>query len=97
VASWTRRIVMDTKFRVAVAAGATLLSVAAFTGIAGADESSPPEPASICGYSSAPDGVVVLGDQTTYNNAGEVVSYVAPPVGIPGELVRSICNPTLQP
>jgi len=52
-----------------------------------------PASASRCG--SAPDGVVVPGDFSTYNSAGEIVSYNATN-GVqphePGQVVKLVCG-----
>jgi hypothetical protein len=50
---------------------------------------------SFCSNSGKPDGVVVVGDLSTYNNAGELVSALAPLPGDPGTgwNVQSVCNP----
>jgi hypothetical protein len=49
--------------------------------------------ASLCG--GAPDGVVVPGDFSTYDSAGEIVSYLATN-GIqpdaPGQVVKVVCG-----
>jgi hypothetical protein len=45
-----------------------------------------------CG--GAPDGVVVLGDVSTYNSAGEVVSFIVTGGGhpaMPGQTVKLLC------
>jgi len=54
--------------------------------------------ASFCSGSSAPDGVVVDGDVSTYNSAGEVISFNSrngsqPRGGAPGQVVKQLCNP----
>jgi len=50
--------------------------------------------ASRCG--SQPDGVVVPSDPSTYNSAGEIVSYLATKgivnIGPPGEVVTETCG-----
>jgi hypothetical protein len=41
-----------------------------------------------------PDGVVVLGDFSTYASPGEVVSYIVTNgghVGVPGQVVKAVC------
>jgi hypothetical protein len=54
---------------------------------------------SICSGSGKPDGVVVLGDLSTYNNAGEFVTAeiaeFGPLPGVPGSgwNVQGVCNP----
>jgi hypothetical protein len=52
-----------------------------------------PAGASRCG--GMPDGVVVLGDFSTYASPGEVVSYIASngdrPI-VPGEVVKAVCS-----
>ena len=51
--------------------------------------------ASYCSISSKPDGFIVLGDISTYDNAGEFVTSLAPLQGDPGYgwNVQSVCNP----
>jgi hypothetical protein len=50
---------------------------------------------SFCSNSGQPDGVVEVGDLSTYDNAGEFVSALAPLPGDPGTgwNVQSVCNP----
>lgn len=50
---------------------------------------------SYCSLSSKPDGHVVVGDLSTYSNAGELVSALAP---LPGDRgsgwgIQNVCNP----
>ncbi len=55
--------------------------------------------ASFCSNSGAPvrlPGGPVLGDFSTYGNAGEIISFVAQGDGRParpGQLVKAVCNP----
>ena len=54
---------------------------------------------SFCSNSGAPDGVMIVGDVSTYSNAGEVVSAQAP---LPGDRgsgwgVQYFCNPNINP
>ena len=64
----------------------------AFGGMSAAGSAS----ASRCG--SAPDGVVVPGDFSTYNSAGEIVSYLSThgiqpqPGNPPGLVVKAVCG-----
>ena len=77
-------ITMNIK-RLCVAASLTV-SIVGLTAVGSAD-------AARCG--GRPDGVVVLGDFSTYNSPGEVVSYVATnglPPGVPGAVVSAVCS-----
>jgi hypothetical protein len=50
---------------------------------------------SFCSFSGKPDFSIVEGDLSTYANAGELVSALAPLPGIPraGWGIQSVCNP----
>jgi len=62
----------------------------ALGGVSAAESAS----ASRCG--GQPDGVVVPGDFSTYNSAGEIVSYLASngvqPADPPGQVVKVVCG-----
>jgi hypothetical protein len=54
-----------------------------------------PSSSETCSGSGKPDGVVVVGELSTYNNAGEFVTALAPLPGNPGSgwNVQGVCNP----
>jgi hypothetical protein len=53
---------------------------------------------SFCSNSSKPDGFVIEGDVSTYNNAGEVITFLGGRGGPDGgRLVQTFCNPNLAP
>jgi hypothetical protein len=75
----------------------TLAVVAAVVGIAGGSASAAGgNGASFCSGSDKPDGYVVDGDVSTYNNAGEIISRLDGG-GVPGlgRAVQTFCNPNL--
>jgi hypothetical protein len=51
---------------------------------------------SFCSNSSKPDGFVIDGDVSTYNNAGEIISRLGRGEA-GGRLVQTFCNPNLVP
>jgi len=73
------------------------LGVAIVPSVAGADGGNG---ASFCSNSGAPvrdQGGPVLGDPSTYGNAGEIISFVArgdDSPAQPGQLVKLACNPS---
>jgi hypothetical protein len=78
--------------RLALTAGLTALLLLQATGEAFAAGGGG---ASYCSISSKPDGVVVIGDLSTYANPGEFVTALAPLPGNPGSGwgVQHVCNP----
>jgi hypothetical protein len=50
---------------------------------------------SFCSHATKPDGVLVIGDLSTYANPGEFVTALAPLPGNPGSGwgVQNVCNP----
>jgi hypothetical protein len=77
--------------RLAVAAGFTaLLLIQAGQAFAAGGRGS-----SYCSIATKPDGVVVIGDLSTYDNPGEFVTALAPLPGDPGSGwgVQHVCNP----
>jgi hypothetical protein len=74
---------MNTKRIILAASLGVAISGLATAGSAGASR---------CG--DRPDGVVVLGDFSTYASPGEVVSYIASNgdhPGVPGQVVKAVC------
>jgi hypothetical protein len=78
--------------KITIGCALTIASIAVYAGTAnGAGGGG----ASICSASGKPDGEIVLGDLSTYNNAGEFVTALAPLPGEPGSgwNVQGVCNP----
>jgi hypothetical protein len=89
-----KRYAMSKRVVVAIVA---VLGVACVPGVASADGGNG---ASFCSESGAPfrvPGGPVLGDFSTFGNAGEIIAFFARSddgVERPGQLVRSVCNPS---
>jgi hypothetical protein len=82
--------------RIAVITTAVLAT--ALTVGAGSASAAGAKGASFCSGSSAPDGFVIEGDVSTYNNAGEVITFLGGRGGPDGgRLVQTFCNPNLLP
>ena len=85
---------MSKRVVIAIVAG---LGVAIVPSVAGAEGGNG---ASFCSNSGAPvrvPGGPVLGDFSTYGNAGEIISSIAREDGTPerpGQLVSATCNPS---
>jgi hypothetical protein len=82
--------------RIAVITTAVLAT--ALTVGAGSASAAGAKGASFCSGSSKPDGFVIDGDVSTYNNAGEIISRLDG-TGVPGlgRAVQTFCNPNLAP
>lgn len=88
------------KKKMAATVAAVALAAFAFAAPAGAAGGNG---ASVCSNSGAPDGVVDPENPLTWNNPGEVISFLAPqnelakdPATNPGQNVKAICNPNAQ-
>jgi len=73
------------------------LAFAGGIGLAGTAGAAGLNGSSLCSGSSAPDGVVDISNQATWNSPGEVISSVAPTQVKPGQTVKGLCNPNLNP
>ena len=76
---------------------ATLVVASGFAAVAAPASAAGGNGASTCSGSSGPDGIVVDGDFSTYNSAGEIISFnsrhgLQPRGGAPGQVVKAICN-----
>jgi hypothetical protein len=71
------------------------LTVASLASFAGTAQGAGGGGTSVCSGSGKPDGYVVVGDLSTYNSAGELVSELAPVRGDQGFgwNVQGVCNP----
>ena len=83
--------------RIAIVAGVVLVGV---LGSAGAADAAGSKGKSYCSGASAPDGEVNPEDPTTWNNPGEIVSFVAPNQAVRGGpdsvgAVAQFCNPNV--
>jgi hypothetical protein len=80
-----------------LAVGAAAVAFAGGIALAGTAGAAGGNGRSLCSGSSAPDGVVDVNNQATWNNAGEVISSIAPEQVKPGQVVKGLCNPNLSP
>ena len=81
-------------------AGAAMLT-ALMAGAASAQKEGPVGE-SFCSGATGPDGVVDPSDVSTWNNPGEIISFVAPNQLVGGSpdavgVVATYCNPNLNP
>ena len=80
----------------AATAAAVALGAFAFAAPAGAAKTGQPG-SSYCSGSHMPDGIVTE-ELASWDNPGEAISFFSKlgEASKPGQLVKSICNPTLQ-